>query len=322
MSFTSALAGGASLTSGGVYFTSGAGTETISTLLTATFSNEFYTVVCSCRDATNLGLLEAQIDSKLGPLEGRLECAVGAMVGTLAASGSIAQTTLNDASFQLPWLEESETPGEEIAAGIAAFRHLYESANDADDPNQRYDDVLFEWIQPQEAPSKIPSRATVVSALNYGLSPLVTRNKQVYMVRAVTTRTLTDGGDADDGTIDVGHDRVAKRYREELFNTLEDHRRLHRHLDNNPAEGEEPNGPADTTYPARAEDVIKNLNRDLAAKSWIAQVDLATNQPKCALNPNSSTPRLVVYAPFVPKPQYHQTEGVVAKKKFLVTATA
>lgn len=319
---TSTLGGGSSLASGGVYFSGGAGTESVATLLTATYSQEFYTQASSVRDATNLGQFETQIDAKLGPLEGRLECFVGALVGTLAASGSIAQTTLNDSSFCMPWMDEPETPGEEIAAGIAAYRHLLESASDANDPNQRYDDVYFDWIQPQEAPSKIPSRASVVAALNYGLTPLVTRNGRVYMVRAVTTRTLTDTGDADDGTIDVGTDRVAKRYREELAATLRQHRADHRYLDNNPAEGEEPTVPANTTYPARAEAAIKSLNNQLRLRGWITQTDLAVNQPRCALNPDSSTPRLVVYAPFVPTPLFHQTEGIVAKRKFQVAVTA
>jgi phage tail sheath gpL-like len=318
----SGSAGGSSLASGGVYFVGGSGTESVATLLTATYSEEFYTQASSVRDATNLGRFETQIDNKLGPLENRLECFVGGLVGTLSASGSIAQTTLNDASFQMPWMDEPETPGEEIAAGIAGLRHLLESASDAMDPNQRYDDVYLDWIQPQEAPSKRPSRATLVSALNYGLTPLATRNGKVYMVRAVTTRTLTDDNDADDGTIDVGTDRVAKRYREELYETLEEHRENHRYLDNNPAEGEEPTVGKDTTFPRRAEDVIKSLNVSLSNRGWISQIDEPENQPRCALNPDSSTPRLVVYAPFVPRPLFHQTEGIVAKKKFVVAVTA
>ena len=314
--------GGSALTSGGIYFSGGSGTESVATLLTATYSEEFYTQASSIRDATNLARFETQIDSKLGPLEGRLECFVGGLVGTLAASGSIAQSTLNDASFQMLWMEEAETPAEEIAAGVAAMRHLAESASDANDPNQRYDDVLLDWIQPQEAPSKRPSRATLVSALNYGLTPLATRNGRVYMVRAVTTRTLTDSGDADDGTIDVGTDRTSKRYREELRDMLREHREQHRFLDNDPAEGEEPTVDKNTTYPRRIADAIKSLNVRLRDRGWITQIDLATNQPRVALNPDSSTARAVVYAPHVPRPLFHQTEGVVAKRKFIVAVTA
>jgi phage tail sheath gpL-like len=319
---TSELAGGGDLASGGVYFTDGSGTEDVSGLLTETFAQEFYTQASSVRDSTNLGHFEDQIDAKLGPLEGRLECFVGALVDTLSASGSIAQDTLNDGSFQILWMDESETPGEEIAAGVAALRHLAESASNAMDPNQRYDDVLLDWIQPQEAPGVQPARAILVAALNYGLTPLATRHKRVHMVRAVTTRTLTDDDLVDDGTIDVGTDRTSKRYREELRNTLRQHRADHRFLDNNPAEGEEPTVGKDTTFPKRAEDVIKAMNVRLKNRGWITQIDRPENQPRCALNPDSSTPRLIAYAPHVPRPLFHQTEGTVAKKKFIVAETA
>lgn len=320
---TSTLGGsGSTVTSGGKLFAGGAGTESVASILTATFADEFYTQAASVRDATNLARYETQIDTKLGPLEGRLECFVGAVIGTLAAGGSIAQTTLNDTSFNLLWLEESETPGEELAAGWAAYRHLLESASDANDPNQRYDDVPLLWIVPQEAPSKRPSRATLVAALNYGMTPIATRNKRAVLVRAVTTRTLTDGGDVDDGTIDVGTDRVSKRYREELRDMLREHRQIHRYLDNDPAEGEEPTVDKNTTYPKRIADAVKGLNVRLQNLGWITQINLPANQPRVALNPDSSTPRAVIYAPHTPRPQYHQNEGVVAKKKFVVAATA
>lgn len=320
---TSTLGGsGSATTSGGKYFASGAGTESVATLLTATFAQEFFTQTSACRDATNLARFETQIDSKLGPLEGRLECFVGAVAGTLAAGGSITQSTLNDASFQLLWMEESEIPTEELAAGWAAYRHALESASDANDPNQRYDDVLLKWVVAQEAPSKQPSRATIVSALNYGMTPLATRNKRVYLVRAVTTRTLTDGGDADDGTIDVGTDRTSKRYREGLKAMLQEHRAAHRFLDNDPADGEEPGVDKNTTYPKRIADAIKSYNVRCRDRGWITQIDLPANQPRVAINPDSATPRAIVYAPHVPRPLYHQNEGIVAKKKFVVAVEA
>lgn len=319
---TSTLAGGTALASGGKYFTGGAGTISLANLLTATFSNEFVTQVCDVTDTTNLGRLETQIDTKLGPLEGRLECALLGLVGTVSASGSIAQSTLNSRDFEALWMEESEVPGEEFAARFAAMRHLAEFSSAPDAPNQRYDWVYLPWMVAQEAPSKRPSRATIKSALNYGLTPLATENGRVYLVRAVTTRTLTDTAAADDGTVDVAQDRVAKEYRRGLKAVLGDHRANHKFLDNDPAEGDEPGVDASTTYPKRIRDVVKLFNQQKALDGWLAQVEDAVNQPQVALNPNVSPPRAVVYAPFVPKPLYHQTEGVVAKRKFLVTASA
>jgi len=313
---------GAALASGGVYFAGGSGTINLANLLTATFSEEFVTQVCDVTDVTNLGRLETQIDTKAGPLEGRLECAVIGLVGTLAASGSIAQSTLNASAFESLWMEESEVPAEEFAARWAAIRHLAEFSTAPDAPNQRYDEVLLSWMVAQEAPSKRPSRASIKSALNFGLTPIATIKGRPILIRAVTTRTLTDLGAADDGTIDVAVDRTGKEYRRGLQATLAAHRAQYKFLDNDPAEGDEPEIEPNTTYPRRIRDVVKLFNQQKALDGWLAQVEAAENQPQVALNPNSATPRAVVYAPYVVRPLYHQTEGVVAKRKFQVATSA
>jgi hypothetical protein len=313
---------GAALASGGVYFAGGSGTISLANLLTATFSDEFVTQVYDVTDVTNLGRVETQIDTKAGPLEGRLECAVVGLVGTLSASGSVAQSTLNASAFEVLWMEESEVPAEEFAARWAAIRHLAEFSTAPDAPNQRYDEVPLSWMVAQEAPSKRPSRSSIKSALNFGLTPIATIKGRPVLIRAVTTRTLTDLGAADDGTIDVAVDRTGKEYRRGLTATLRAHRAQYKFLDNDPAEGDEPEIEPNTTYPKRIRDVVKLFNQQKALDGWLAQVEAAENQPQVALNPNSATPRAVVYAPYVVRPLYHQTEGVVAKRKFQVATSA
>lgn len=309
---TSAIAGGSAVTSGGVPFTGGAGTESVANVLSTTYGTEYFTTAIAQRDATNLGLWETQIDNKLGPLEGRLECVVSCAVGTLAASGSLAQTTLNNRSFQMLWMEESETPGEELAALHAAQRHQLEIQM----PNQRYDGLHLANVQPQEAPSKRPSRSTLVAALNYGLSPIETRNNACFVVRAVTTRTQTAGGDADDGTIDVAQDRTAKEFQRRLKLMLQDHMTNHPYIVDDPDEGDEPDIKAGVTYPRNIANEVAKLEYDCQNDNWITQV--AANPPQCALHPLSSTPRPVLYAPIVPTPLLHQIEGTVALKKFTI----
>lgn len=314
---TSTLGGsGDATTSGGKYFAGGSGTESSATLLATTWTDEFFTNAISFRDSTNLGLWETQINNKLSPLEGRLEAVVTCAVGTLAASGSLAQSTLNNQNFQMLWLEETETPGEELAALHAAQRHQLEIIH----PNRRYNGLLMPDVQAQEAPTKRPSRATLVAALNYGLTPLETRNDKVFCVRAVTTRTQTDGGDADNGTIDVAQDRVAKETRRRLKLALDDHMVIHPYLVEDPAEGDEPDVPADNTYPKKIASLATELFLQLQKDNWLSQVE--QNLPKCGLNPLSATARAVVFAPIVPKPLFHQTEGTVALRKFQVAAAA
>lgn len=313
--------GGASLASGGVAFTGGSGTISVANILSATFTDEFATWTTDVTDATNLGRFETQMDNKLGPLEGRLECAVIGFSGTLSASGSLAQSTLNHGGFEAMWMQESEMPPWLFAARWAAIRHQLEFSTAEDAPNQRYSEVYLPWAQAQEASSIRPSRSTIVSAMNQGLTPLATIKGRVYLIRAVTTRTLTDTGATDDGTTDVAVDRVAKEYRRALKATLDAHRALHKFLDNDPVEGRELDVPSGTTYPKLIQATVRDLNRRKEQAGWLAQTDATANQPQVALNPNSATPRAVVYAPFVPRPHYYQTEGVVAKRKFVVSAS-
>lgn len=314
---TSTLGGtGGSATSGGKFFGGGAGTESAANMLSTTWTDEFFTNAIAFRDATNLGLWETQVNNKLSPLEGRLEAVVTCAVGTLAASGSLSQSTLNNQNFQMLWLEESETPGEEIAALHAAQRHQLEVIH----PNRRYNALLLPDVQAQEAPSKRPSRSTLVSALNYGLTPIETLNGKCFVTRAVTTRTQTDAGDADNGTIDVAQDRVAKETRRRLKLTLDDHMTIHPYLVEDPAEGDEPDIPADNTYPKKIVELVTELFLQLQKDNWLAQVE--QNLPKCGLNPLSATARAVIFAPIVPKPLFHQTEGTVALRKFQVAAAA
>lgn len=319
MSFDNAVhtgsAGGSTATSGAQYFSGGSGTENVNTLLTNLQTGEYFTVAAAQRDATNMARWETAENAKLDPLVGLLENVVMATVGTLSASGSLAQTTLNHSSFEVLWLEESETPGEELAALWAAYRHQLEIQH----PNQRYDLVPLLTVQAQEAKAKRPSRATCVAALNYGLTPIEVRNNNAVLVRAVTTRTQTDLGGNDDGTIDVATWRVALEFRRLLKQMLEDHMTTHQYIVDDPADGDEPDVPEGTTYPKNIAIQVWNLEYKKQADNWLAQV--AQNPPKCALHPTASTPRPILYAPIVAKPLLHQIAGTVALRKFQVAVS-
>lgn len=306
--------GGDALASGARYFETGGGTEDVTTLMATLQNQEFFTNAISQRDSTNLARWETAIDAKLGPLVGLLENVVCAAVGTLSASGSLAQTTLNNSSFQMLWFEESEVPGEELAALVGAMRHQLEIQH----PNRRYDLVKLANVQPQEARSKQPSRATCVAALNYGLTPIETRNAAAYLVRAVTTRTQTDLGGTDDGTVDVAQWRTALEFRRRLKAMLDQHLADHQYVIDDPAEGDEPDVKAGTTYPKNIATDTWKLEYQLQNDDWLAQVK--DNRPRCALHPTASTPRPVLYAPIVVKPLLHQVAGTVALRRFQVNA--
>lgn len=309
-------AGGTTATSGAVYFSGGSGTENVSTLLDNLQNDEFFTIALAQRDATNLGRWETATNTKLGPLVGLLENIVCGTGGTLSAAGSLAQTTLNHSSFEMLWMEEPETPPEEFAALWAAIRHQTENAGS---PNNRYDLVKLDGVQPQEARAKQPSRATQVAALNYGLTPLGTTNNSVILARAVTTRTQTDTGGVDDGTVDVAQWRTALEFRRALKNMLTDHMTVHPYIVDDPAEGNEPDVPQGVTFPKNIANATWALEYQKQNDKWLAQVKL--NPPRCALHPTSATPRPILYAPIVVLPLLHQIAGTVALRKFQVAVT-
>ena len=307
--------GGSTATSGAMYFSGGSGTESVSTLLDNLQTDEFFTIAFAQRDSTNLGRWETATNTKLGPLVGLLENLVCATAGTLSAAGSLAQTTLNHSSFEMLWMEEPETPPEEMAALWAAVRHQAEITF----PNNRYDLVRLEGVQPQEARSKQPSRVTQVAALNYGLTPIGTSNNAAVLARAVTTRTQTDTGGVDDGTVDVAQWRTALEFRRALKNMLKDHMTVHPYIVDDPAEGNEPDVPQGVTFPKNIANATWALEYQKQNDKWLAQVKL--NPPRCALHPTSATPRPILYAPIVVLPLLHQIAGTVALRKFQVAVT-
>ncbi len=211
---TSTLAGGASVTNGGVRFTSGAGTENITTLLAVEFPKRFDRVGFAQRDSTNVGKWEVQIDAKAAPNEGRLEHAIGAFNSVLLSTAtSIAQTTLNNPRFQIMWMKNGETPPPAMAAVFAAKRGSVEGST----PNIGYDDYKLPGVRgATDADADIPNHATRVAALDAGVTPITTIEGQGAVVRSITTRSLTSGGDADDRTVDTSESWVPDWIRDAL----------------------------------------------------------------------------------------------------------
>lgn len=211
---TSAVAGGASITNGGVRFTGGSGAENVTTLLAVEFPARFERVVFAQRDSTNVGKWEVQLDAKAGPNEGRMEHAIGAFNSSLMSTAtSIAQTTLNNPRFQILWMMNGETPPPQMAASFGADRAALESTT----PNVGYDDHIIKGVRGTTgADADIPSHATRVAALDAGITPITTIEGQGAIVRSVTTRSLTSGGDADDRTVDTSESWVPDWVRDRL----------------------------------------------------------------------------------------------------------
>lgn len=210
---TSTIAGGTALYANQLLpFTGGSGVETMTTLLAALHPLKFDRIAFAQNDATSLAEIEAQIDDKAGPLVGRLEHVIVGSNGTLGATTSLAQTTLNDQRFEMKWLLHGETPPAEMAASWAAYRASLESPN----PNQGYDGHAIPGVRGQRFAASRPNVSTQQSALDNGVSVVTTNDEgEAITVRAITTRSL-NGSDPDYKTLDTAAAIVPDYTRERL----------------------------------------------------------------------------------------------------------
>jgi len=309
--------GGATVASGGVRFSGGVATENLSTLLTTLETESYWTMACSVIDATNLGRLENHIDEQAGPLVREFHNVIVGSTKAFASSTSLAQVTLDNQRFEMLDMEEGETPGEEQAAWFAAVRHQREQS--ASGPNQKYDGIATPFV-PQEASTKRMGRSRQVAALDVGLTCIPTKNNVAYIARAITTRSLTALGGADDGTIDVGQARTPDVINEQIgalweaYTDSED-TTAHHTLRNDPAPGEEADIPAGMTYPQDWQRQVQVYMKGREAAGWVVGVD--ANPTVVNMHPTSSTPRFIQYTPVIVAPQTHQLEGTIAQTKFV-----
>jgi phage tail sheath gpL-like len=118
-----------------------------------------------------------------------------ASVDTLANATTIA-TGLNAARAELVWSEKSPWTPSELAASAAAAYALFEAS---DNPRTNFasfgnDAVTVNyWKTPRpRLDSAIPSRTSIKSALNNGISPIgMNPNGTTYLVNRITTRSLS-----------------------------------------------------------------------------------------------------------------------------------
>lgn len=312
---TSVIAGGSAVGNGGKLFHNGAGAGTVATALATLEADggRFYRIAGAQNDSTNLGRWRDFLDTMAGPLVGKTGHAVFATADTLSAATTVAQA-LNEQRAQMLWMEDGETPSAVIAAKMAALRLQAEQSN----PNRSYDDLVLDGIAPQTDINTNPTRPELVAALDVGLTPLKTVNGKVLVVRAITTRSLTDLGGVDDGTLDVADAAVPDAVRDEIALFWEtDFKASHPNVgDDPPANG--PNPAAGIAYPAQWASEVKRVLKNLETQRWITKVD--AHPPRAVLNTAGSTPRIAFFAPCIRLPHNHQLEGTIAQTKFNAAA--
>lgn len=202
---TSAVTGGSAVlssTSGqtGCYFTSGAGVEDLTNILAATVASEYERQAWACNDTTCLGLLEPQVDAKALPGEEKLEHVVIGHIGTSGAATSIGQTTLNNARFQLVWMQNCEVPPSELAAAMVGLRASKEQKY----ANSAYDGTTLKGIPPHRYTGYIPTSTVQQTCLDNSVTPMLTKPGGIAtIVRSIGTRSL-NGSTPDWRCLDTG----------------------------------------------------------------------------------------------------------------------
>jgi len=304
---TSTLAGGTALTGGAVPFTSGAvGTESYTTLLAAISTTQYDRIAVACNDATGLQAWQTHLLSQSGALIGNLEQVVYATNGTLVAAQSLTQTSLNEPLMQGLWFLNSETHPSELAASHAAKRAITEEAN----PSPRYLNTLVKGAAPQAYRADWPSVTVRDSALNAGVTPLMTtEDGKVVVNRGITTYSK-NGSSADFRCLDINNVSMGQYARErvaDLWDTVflpeYDHVRADPGID-------DPDVPAGVLTPSFFKNSIIGEQKTWESNGWVIDVDL--NPPTVVYD--SGARRLMLDMPFVAAPPNYQLGAITRQR--------
>lgn len=176
------------------FLSGGATADSNATALTTILPQKYYYIVSAAEDATQLGALVTQVNLQAAPTTGIRQRVFAGSVDTLANATTIA-TGRNAARADIIWHEKSPYTPAELAAHVAGMVAKFEVK-----PNPRTNWCNFGqdaatqayWFIPaSRLASAWPTRTSIKSALNNGLSPVATLpNGTTYLVNLITTRSL------------------------------------------------------------------------------------------------------------------------------------
>lgn len=275
--FSASLSGGSSLAGGGVLFTGGVGTDDISDVLEALLPEpaamyNFYG--CAPNDAVNAAAIRDQMVTKASPLVQQYEQACFGHNGSFAAVITFSQTVLNHPQCQVIFDEQGENHPSEIAAYEAAIRSVTEASN----PKPNYSQTstrLRPALAPRAAEAKAmePNHAKLKALLNAGVSPLRTVGTDKVMVRAITSKSLTNAA-PDYSTLDVGQTTVPMRMARIIAALWANYAEENPDAGPDPdVEGGEAPAPAGVATPTGWLAQVLPALRDAEAARWIHKVD-------------------------------------------------
>lgn len=312
-SVASALAGGSAVTGDGVFFSGGAGTESVSALLSAISAVEYARIAHAQNDTTNLPLIETWLFAQSAFDVDILQNSVCAVNGTLAAATTLSTVTLNTERIQLLAQQYGESHPSELAARWAAYRSVYEQIDPA--ASSQYNGYVLTGIAPQTEDGDRWTKSEQNTLLNNGVTPVTTNdNGDVVIIRSITTKCLTSSV-PDFRTLGTERPSAADFIRHGIGTLGADFIARNPRVQDNPAEGQRPPNPAIAT-PIAFEKVLKKYAIDLAAGNSnvvssglpvITNID--ENQPVAQFDPIAG--RIMFAFPFEVANGNHQLGGLI-----------
>src|SRR5512138_237291 len=289
---------------GGVFFMQGSRTDDIEDALDCTESVTNDYIAAAHNDSTNVGKLEAAVNAKAAFDVNRLENYVVSVNGTMSEGIAIGQTTMNDQLGECAWVQYGVEHPSRVAARLAALYSVTEGAQ----PNSNYDDVEVPGAAPHFRDADVPNRATLKAALNNSLTPLVTVNGVLKIVRAICSRSL-NGAVPDYRTYDRGDVIVPIRVRKELIALGQQLKEENPYTGPDVAEGLPPPG---TFTPRLWNSKATARLTEWASPSFNWLTDVENNLPESEWDADAKRIRSII--PTVVKPQNHQLGLIVSQR--------
>jgi phage tail sheath gpL-like len=215
------------------YFLDGGTTaDDVTAALAALAATKYDRQAWAHRDATNLDLIAAQVDSMAGVTTQLRQQFLYGTRATYATAVTLA-TGRNDSRGQCVWHYNSPTPMEEAAAQVAAGRLIGDGIvggtrpGEASRPSANLDGVMLSAVRAQPFVAEQPTSTEIENALNNGLTPLQPSSANpgfAEIVRSITTRSLDAGGSNNYSVIDTSTvtvcDYVADDLQQDLATTF------------------------------------------------------------------------------------------------------
>lgn len=179
------------------YFASGATMDDPQAALDAVGSMRWHLIVAPYYTATELQKYRSALNTGALPVNGKRGRFVACSPDTLATAITMSDS-VNAARGEVAWCEDPDSTPGEIAAGLAGVL----TANRSSDRAANLDGLVIPGLKPQAAIDDYSTKAEQNSALNNGLTPLITVNGELVIVRSVTNYHLDAGGNDDFSILD------------------------------------------------------------------------------------------------------------------------